>query len=59
MKRASYGRMFFGGAAVLFGVIALMWHDAETWQNLQHLWSLPYGTIIGVVRVPKIVGVTS
>jgi hypothetical protein len=32
---------------VLFGVIALMWHDADTWQNLQHIWSLPFGTIIG------------
>jgi len=33
--------------AVLFGVIALLWHDADTWQNLQHIWSLPFGTIIG------------
>src|SRR5581483_1735635 len=39
--------MVFGAAAVLFGVIALMWHDADTWQNLQHIWSLPLGTIIG------------
>ena len=47
MKTALYGRMVFGAAAVLFGVIALMWHDAATWQNLQHIWSLPFGTIIG------------
>jgi len=47
MKTALYGRMVFGAAAVLFGVIALMWHDADTWQNLQHIWSLPFGTIIG------------
>ena len=47
MKTAWYGRMAFGASAVLFGVIALMWHDAETWQNLMHLWSLPFGTIIG------------
>jgi hypothetical protein len=47
MKTALYGRIVFGGAAVLFGVIALMWHDADTWQNLQHIWSLPFGTIIG------------
>lgn len=39
--------MVFGAAAVLFGVIALMWHDADTWQNLHHIWSLPLGTIIG------------
>ncbi len=47
MKTASYGRIVFGAAAVWFGVIALMWHDADTWQNLQHIWSLPFGTIIG------------
>lgn len=39
--------MVFGGAAVLFGAIALAWHDAETWQNLQHIWSLPSGAVIG------------
>ncbi len=37
MKAALYGRILFGAAAVLFGVIALMWHDADTWQNLQHI----------------------
>ena len=47
MKTASYGRIVFGAAAVCFGVIALLWHDADTWQNLQHIWSLPFGTIIG------------
>jgi dipeptide/tripeptide permease len=47
MKTALHGRMVFGAAAVLFGVIALMWHDADTWQNLQHIWSLPFGTIVG------------
>jgi hypothetical protein len=39
--------MVFGGSAVLFGVIALMWHDTDTWQNLSQLWRLPLGTIIG------------
>jgi hypothetical protein len=47
MKTALYGRIFFGASAVLFGVIALMWHDADTWQNLQQIWSLPFGTVIG------------
>jgi hypothetical protein len=49
MKTARYGRMVFGAAAVLFGVIALMWHDADTWQNLRHIWSLPLGTLVGGV----------
>ena len=47
MKTALYGRIVLGASAVLFGVIALMWHDSDTWQNLQHIWSLPFGTIIG------------
>jgi hypothetical protein len=47
MKTALYGRIAFGASAVLFGVIALMWHDADTWQNLQHIWALPFGVIIG------------
>ena len=47
MKAALYGRMVFGAAAVLFGVIALMWHDADTWQNLSTIWSLPFGAILG------------
>jgi uncharacterized membrane protein YphA (DoxX/SURF4 family) len=47
MKTALYGRILFGVSAVLFGVIALMWHDADTWQTLRRIWSLPLGTIIG------------
>lgn len=47
MKAALYGRIVFGASAVLFGVIALMWHDPDTWQTLQQLWRLPFGVIIG------------
>jgi hypothetical protein len=47
MKTALYGRIVFGGSAVLFGVIALMWYDSDTWQTLRQIWSLPFGTIIG------------
>lgn len=47
MKRAFYGRIVFGGSGVLFGVIALMWHDSATWQSLRHIWSLPFGTFLG------------
>jgi uncharacterized membrane protein len=24
-----------------------MWHDADTWQSLSKIWSLPFGTILG------------
>ncbi len=47
MKTELYGRIVFGASAVLFGVIAVMWHDSDTWQNLSQIWSLPLGTIIG------------
>jgi hypothetical protein len=47
MKTAFYGRIVFGSSAMLFGIIALMWHDSETWQDLRHIWSLPLGTVIG------------
>lgn len=39
--------MVFGASAVLFGVIALLWHDAETWQSLYGILKLPSGTILG------------
>jgi hypothetical protein len=47
MKTALYGRIVFGASAVLFGVIALMWHDSDTWQTLSQIWSLPFGIIVG------------
>jgi hypothetical protein len=47
MKAALYGRIFFGASAVLFGVIALMWHDLDTWQSLHPIWRLPLGSVGG------------
>jgi hypothetical protein len=47
MKAALYGRIVFGASAVLFGVIALMWHDPDTWQSLARIWRLPFGAVIG------------
>jgi hypothetical protein len=47
VKKVSFARIVFGASALLFGVIALMWRDSDTWQNLQHIWSLPLGTLIG------------
>ena len=56
MRWALYGRIVFGASAVLFGVIALMWHDAETWQSLRRLWSLPFGTAIGAILMVAQIG---
>jgi hypothetical protein len=47
MMTAWFGRIVFGASAVLFGVIALMWHDSDTWQSLRQLWRLPFGAILG------------
>ena len=47
MKAVPYGRIVFGGSAVLFGVIASMWHDAQTWQELSGILRLPFGAILG------------
>jgi hypothetical protein len=47
MKTAAYGRIVFGASAVLFGSIALMWYDADTWQALRRIWRLPSGAIAG------------
>lgn len=41
-------RIFFGASAILFGVIALLWHDPETWQTLHQLFKLPLGVVIAV-----------
>lgn len=57
MKTELYGRIVFGASAVLFGVIALMWHDADTWQSLRRIWSLPFGSIVGeCLMIAQVVG---
>jgi hypothetical protein len=47
VKATSGGRLLFGATAVLFAIIALLWHDAATWQGLAALWRLPAGTEAG------------
>ena len=47
MKKVRLGHIVFGVSAMLFGLIALMWGDAETWQTLSRIWKLPAGLAIG------------
>ena len=49
-------RIFFGASAILFGVIGILWHDAETWQNVHQLFKLPLGAIIAVVLMSLQIG---
>lgn len=54
MRTALYGRIVFGASAVLFGVIGLIWHDADTWQNLPFI-KLP-AVVADVLALAQIVG---
>lgn len=57
MKTAPYGRILFGASAVIFGVIALLWHDPYTWQSLYKILKLPFGAIVGAcLMIAQIVG---
>ena len=47
MKAAPYGRIVFGASAIVFGAIALMWHDAQTWQEVHPILGLPLGAVVG------------
>ena len=53
----SYGRIVFGASAVLFGAILLLWHDADTWQQLVLILRLPFGMILGdCLALAQIIG---
>jgi hypothetical protein len=57
MKTAAYGRFALGAAAVLFGVLGLLWHDADTWQELHGILSLPLGWLVGdILMLAQIAG---
>lgn len=45
MNTALYGRTVFGASAVLFGVVALLWHHSDMWRQLHSMW-MPLSTII-------------
>jgi hypothetical protein len=42
MKKIDLGRYVFGLAAVLFGLITLVWHDFNGWQQIRPLGSIPH-----------------
>jgi hypothetical protein len=57
VKAATYGRIVFALSAVLFGIIAMMWQDADTWQGLYRIIKWPMGNYIGdVLMVVLIAG---
>lgn len=55
MRAALYARILFGASAVLFGAIALAWHDADTWQSFARFWHLPAGAAIGACLMAALI----
>ncbi len=53
--KTTYGRIVFGAAAVLFGVVALTWHDPATWQTLRQIWRLPFGAFLGACLMAALI----
>ena len=46
MKRIYLGRHVFGLAAVAFGIITLVWHDFNGWQQIRPLGNVPHREIL-------------
>lgn len=47
MTKISFGRHIFGLAAILFGVVSLVWHDFNApWQQIQALGHVPHHDIL-------------
>ncbi|HZT13986.1 MAG TPA: hypothetical protein VFA29_14400 [Candidatus Baltobacteraceae bacterium] len=45
MKLSAYARMLLGVSAIAAGIVGLVWHGSEAWQNL-HLTAVPFGPIV-------------
>jgi uncharacterized membrane protein YphA (DoxX/SURF4 family) len=46
MTRIYFGRHVYGLAAVAFGVITLLWHDLNSWQQIQALGNVPHREVL-------------
>jgi uncharacterized membrane protein YphA (DoxX/SURF4 family) len=46
MAKIYLGRHVYGLAAVLFGIITLVWHDFNTWQQIRALGNVPHREIL-------------
>jgi uncharacterized membrane protein YphA (DoxX/SURF4 family) len=46
MARTYLGRHVYGLAAVAFGIITLVWHDFNTWQQIRALGNVPHREIL-------------
>ncbi len=46
MIRINLGRHVYGLAAIAFGIITLVWHDFNGWQQIRPLGTVPYREIL-------------
>jgi hypothetical protein len=46
MKKIYLGRHVFGLAAVLFGLVTLIWHDFNDWQQIRPLGNIPHREVL-------------
>ncbi len=57
MSKNDLGRHVFGFAAILFGVMTLVWHDFNGWQQIQPLGNVPHpGILACIVAAIEILG---
>ncbi|HEY1977604.1 MAG TPA: hypothetical protein VGG89_13700 [Candidatus Baltobacteraceae bacterium] len=57
MQTALYGRIVFGASAVLFGVIGLIWHDADTWQALPYFKQPILADVLAIAQIAGGLGI--
>jgi uncharacterized membrane protein YphA (DoxX/SURF4 family) len=46
MTRTYLGRHVYGLAAILFGIVTLVWHDFNNWQQIRALGNVPHREIL-------------
>ena len=49
MTRIYLGRHVLGLAAILFGIVTLVWHDFNNWQQIQALGNVPHHEILAYI----------
>lgn len=51
------GRYVYGLAAIIFGIIGLVWHEFNTWQQVQALGKIPHPQVlVSIIAVFELVG---
>lgn len=55
--KLSLGHLIYGLAAILFGLIGLVWHDFNNWQQIRILGQIPHREILAsIIAIIEIIG---